>query len=266
MSPDPASAAAASVVERVRAVADPVRAAGAARFFRTGPGQYGAGDVFLGVTVPQVTAIAKEHTGLPVAVLEILLDDPVHEVRLTALKVMARECALARTPGERRAELLELYLRRTDRVNSWDLVDASAPDVLGRAVLGGSHDVLHRLVRSPSMWERRIAIVATLTLVRAGELDETFALAEQLLGDPEDLLHKATGWLLREAGKVDEARLRAFLYAHAATMPRTALRYAIERLDAGSRAHYLGLRAAGAARPAGTALPVEPAHAARREA
>lgn len=243
MTPDD-GATAAAVVARLEALRNPERAAGMARFFQTGPGGYGEGDRFLGLTVPTVTAVAKEVVRLPVAELEVLLESPWHEVRLAALKVMARECGLARTPPARRAELLSLYLRRTDRVNSWDLVDASAPDVLGRAVAGGLRDVLFRLVRSPSMWERRIAIVATLALVRTGHLDDTFALAALLLDDREDLLHKATGWLLREAGNKDPDRLLAFLDAHAATMPRTALRYAIEKLEPDTRTHYLGLRRA----------------------
>ena len=230
---------AAAFTARLTALADPVRAAGMAQFFQTGPGGYGEGDTFLGLTVPQVTGVAREFVGLPVGELETLLDSPLHEVRLGALKVMARECAAARTTDARRRELRDLYLRRTDRVNGWDLVDASAPDVLGRSLLAGPRDVLRVLARSPDLWERRIAIVATFPLIRTGELDETFALAEELLGDRHDLIHKATGWMLREAGKRDEARLREFLDRYAATMPRTALRYSLERLDPVVRAHYM---------------------------
>ncbi|MBO3104008.1 DNA alkylation repair protein [Cellulomonas fengjieae] len=230
-------------VDQLVALADPERAAGMARFFQTGPGQYGEGDEFLGLSVPQVVAVARRHLGLPVAALEGLLDDPRHEVRLLALKIMALECAARRTSSQRRRELLDLYLRRTDRVNGWDLVDASAPDVLGRAVLAGlPADVLYRLARSPVLWERRIAIVATFPLIRAGDLDHTFALAALLEGDPHVLLHKAVGWMLREAGKRDEPRLLAYLDEHAATMPRTALRYSLERLSPELRAHYRGAR------------------------
>ncbi|KQY22252.1 hypothetical protein ASD16_16665 [Cellulomonas sp. Root485] len=231
------------VVERLVALADPERAAGMAQFFQTGPGQYGEGDVFLGLTVPQVTAVAKQDLGLSVADLEELLEDERHEVRLAALKIMALQCAAARTSPERRRELLDLYLRRTDRVNNWDLVDLSAPDVLGRAVLAGLPDeILYRLAASDVMWERRIAIVATFRLTRAGSLDDTFALAALLERDPHDLMHKAVGWMLREAGKQDEARLLAFLDDHAATMPRTALRYSLERLSPEVRAHYMGAK------------------------
>jgi 3-methyladenine DNA glycosylase AlkD len=238
----------AAAVGALLALADPERAAGMARFFQTGPGQYGEGDEFLGLSVPQVVSVARQHLGLPVAGLEALLDDPRHEVRLLALKIMAIECAARRTAHERRRELRELYLRRTDRVNSWDLVDASAPDVLGRAVLAGlPADVLYRLAGSDVMWERRISIVATLPLVRAGELEHTIALAALLVDDPHDLMHKAVGWLLREVGKRDEARLLAFLDDHAATMPRTALRYSLERLPLDVRAHHLGARARAAA-------------------
>lgn len=235
----------ASPVDRLVALADPERAAGMARFFKTGAGEYGEGDVFLGVTVPQVVSVARRALGLPVDALEEWLDDERHEVRLLALKVMALECASRRSSADRRRGLLDLYLRRTDRVNNWDLVDASAPDVVGRAVLAGtSAAVLYRLAGSESLWERRISIVATLALVRAGSLDHTFALAALLEGDPHDLMHKAVGWLLREAGKKDEARLLAFLDEHAATLPRTALRYSLERLSPAQRAHYMAARSA----------------------
>ncbi|WP_456826176.1 putative protein N(5)-glutamine methyltransferase [Cellulomonas sp. P5_E12] len=234
-----------SLVERLVAMADPERAAGMAQFFKTGPGDYGEGDVFLGLSVPQVVSVARTSLGLPIGALEALLEDERHEVRLLALKVMALECAARRSSADRRAALLDLYLRRTDRVNNWDLVDASAPDVLGRAVLGGlPAAVLYRLAESSSLWERRISIVATLPLVRAGSLDDTFALAALLEGDRHDLMHKAVGWLLREAGKKDEARLLAFLDEHAATLPRTALRYSLERLSPSQRAHYMAARSA----------------------
>lgn len=230
-------------VAALAALADPERAEGMTRFFQTGPGQYGEGDVFLGLTVPQVTAVAKQHLGLPVADLEELLEDERHEVRLLALKIMAAQCAARRTTAERRRELLDLYLRRTDRVNGWDLVDASAPDVLGRAVLAGlPTEVLYRLARSDVLWERRIAIVATFPLIRTGSLDDTFALAALLERDTHHLMHKAVGWMLREAGKQDEARLLAYLDEHAATMPRTTLRYALERLGPSLRTHYMRVK------------------------
>ncbi|WP_421735514.1 DNA alkylation repair protein [Cellulomonas sp.] len=229
-----------TAVDRLLAMADPERAAGMARFFKSGPGEYGEGDRFLGLTVPQVTVVARASLGLPVASLEELLADERHEVRLLALKIMALECAAKRTSSERRRELLDLYLRRTDRVNNWDLVDASAPDVLGRAVLAGlPTDVLYRLAASDLLWERRIAIVGTFPLIRAGSLDDTFALAALLEADRHDLMHKAIGWMLREAGKKDEGRLLAYLDEHAATMPRTTLRYSLERLDPEGRAHYM---------------------------
>lgn len=250
MSPDPTpttpALTAADVVARLEALADPERAAGTARYFRAVPGGYGEGDVFLGVRVPQVRAAVKDAADLPVGDLETLLEDPRHEVRLAALVVMARSCAARRTPAARRDALRDLYLRRTDRVDGWDLVDVSAPDVLGRSLLDGApRDVLDRLVASDDLWERRIALLATFPLIRAGQLDDTFRLAARVLADRpvHDLLQKAAGWMLREAGVRDEPRLRAYLDEHAATMPRTALRYALERLPADARAAYL---AAGA--------------------
>jgi 3-methyladenine DNA glycosylase AlkD len=230
-------------VDRLVALADPERATGMAAFFKSAPGQYGEGDVFLGATVPQVTSVAKQYLGLPVVELEELLEDERHEVRLLALKIMALECAATRTAPERRRELLDLYLRRTDRVNNWDLVDLSAPDVLGRAVPADlPAEVLYRLAGSDVLWERRIAIVATYRLIRAGSLDDTFALAALLEGDAHDLMHKAVGWMLREAGKQDERRLLAYLDRHAATMPRTALRYSLERLAPEVRSHYMAMK------------------------
>ena len=154
---------------------------------------------------------------------------------------MAKQAASKATSAARRKELFELYLKRTDRINNWDLVDVSAPDVVGRYLIDKPRDVLYELARFSNLWERRTAIVSTLAFIREGDLDDTFKIAEMLLTDDHDLIHKATGGWLREAGKRDRPRLLDFLNEHAATMPRTALRYATEHLNKELRAHYLGM-------------------------
>jgi 3-methyladenine DNA glycosylase AlkD len=156
---------------------------------------------------------------------------------------MDKQARRKKTPESRRKELFDLYLRRMDRINNWDLVDICAPFVIGGYLFDKPRDVLYRLARSKNMWERRTAIVSTAYFIRQGEVDDTFKIAEMLLGDDQDLIHKATGGWVREAGKSAPERLLSFLDRYAATMPRTALRYAIEHLDKEQRSHYLGLKA-----------------------
>jgi len=199
-------------------------ARGMARYFKTGPGEYGEGDVFLGVSVPTMLAVVKPFADLPPEQIEVLLESPLHEVRAAALAIMARQASLRRTREDRRRELFDLYLRRHDRINNWDLVDRAARDVVGGYLVAHPDDTLTLLAH-----------------LRAGDADPTFRVAELLVDDREDLGHKAVGWLLREAGGVHPARLLAFLDARAATMPRTMLRSALERLDPAVRAHYLAL-------------------------
>jgi DNA alkylation repair enzyme len=208
------------------------------RYFKSGEGQYGEGDVFLGVRMGEVFKLAKRYVDMPPAEIERLLESPLHEVRAGGCSIMAKQAARKRTPETRRAELFGLYLRRHDRINNWDLVDLAARDVIGGYLADRQRDVLYELARSESLWERRTAIVATAYFIRDGDLEDTFAIAELLLGDDEDLIHKAVGGWLREAGKKDRPRLLRFLDEHAAEMPRTMLRYAMEHLDADQRAHY----------------------------
>ena len=212
------------------------------RYFKSGAGQYGAGDVFMGVRMGQVFALAREFVALPPAELERLLESPLHEVRAGALKIMALQARGKRTTEERRRELYELYRRRIDRINNWDLVDVSAGDVVGGYLIDTPRHVLDELARSTDLWERRTAIVATSTFIRLGQLDDTYRIAGILLRDEQDLIQKATGGWLREAGKRDRPRLVAFLEANAATMPRTTLRYATEHFDREERARYLAMK------------------------
>jgi 3-methyladenine DNA glycosylase AlkD len=214
------------------------------RYFKTGPGDYAEGDRFMGVRMGHVFELAKEFVDMEPEEIEALLDEPFHEPRAGAVRIMATQARGKRTPDERRKELYELYLRRHDRIDNWDLVDLGAWDVVGRWLVDQPREVLDDLARSSDMWERRTAILATMAFIREGQLDDTFRIAEILLRDDEDLIHKAVGWALRAAGDSDRARLRAFLDDHAATMPRTALRYALEHFDAPERARYMGARKA----------------------
>ncbi|MFA9269803.1 MAG: DNA alkylation repair protein [Baekduiaceae bacterium] len=223
----------------LRAAAEPDRVPQLERYFQAFPGGYGEGDVFLGVRVPAARAIAKRHAALPLQDVASLLRSDVHDERLVALLLLARRAE--RGDEDERSAVLDIYLAGTASINNWDLVDASAPAVVGRWVLDHDTSLLDTLAGSDDLWERRIAMIATLRLIRAGELDPTYTLAERLLSDDHDLMHKACGWMLREAGKRDERRLVAFIETHAARMPRTMLRYAIERLPADERARLLAL-------------------------
>jgi 3-methyladenine DNA glycosylase AlkD len=215
------------------------------QYFKSGEGQYGEGDEFIGVRMGQVFGLAKEFIEMPPDEIEKLLESPIHEVRAGGLSIMDKQARSKKTPESRRKELFDLYLRRTDRINNWDLVDVSAPYVVGRYLFDKPRDVLYELARSESLWERRTAIVSTSYFIREGDVDDTFKIAEMLLEDDHDLIHKATGGWLREAGKKDPQKLLGFLDKYAATMPRTALRYAIEHLDKEQRAHYLSMKKVG---------------------
>ncbi|MBX3063915.1 MAG: DNA alkylation repair protein [Anaerolineae bacterium] len=212
------------------------------RYFKSGEGQYGEGDQFLGVRMGQVFDLAKEFIDLPPTEIEKLLENPLHEVRAGALSIMDKQARRKKTPQNRRKDLFDLYLRRIDRINNWDLVDVSAPFVIGGYLFDKPRDLLYQLAQSSNIWERRTAIVSTAYFLRQGDVSDTFKIAELLLDDDQDLIHKATGGWLRAAGDQDHAQLLTFLDRHAATMPRTMLRYAIEHLDKPQRDHYLSLR------------------------
>ena len=212
---------------RLKTLANRERATHSLRFFKTAPGQYGEGDQFLGLTVPEMRRLVREFRDLSLDAVEELLASPWHEERLVALMILVEQ--YRRLPDARPA-IYRLYLGSTARINNWDLVDVSAAHVVGAHLEQRSRKPLVRLAKSKSLWERRIAIVATLHFIRQNDFGDTLAIARILLGDEQDLIHKASGWMLREVGKRDEDVLRAFLDQHAAVMPRTMLRYAIERL------------------------------------
>ncbi|MDD9985508.1 MAG: DNA alkylation repair protein [Spirochaetaceae bacterium] len=219
---------------------DPARAEHLQRFFRTGPGEYGEGDRFLGLRVPEVRAIARRHRELSLADLAEVLASPWHEHRQAALFVLADRYRRA-TPAEREP-IASFYLEHLDAVNSWDLVDGSAPHILGAHLLNRDRAVLYELAASRHLWRQRVAVLATFAFIRAGQFQDTLRLAELLRDHPHDLIHKAVGWMLREIGKRDLAAEERFLDRHAARMPRTMLRYAIEKFEPERRRSYLQRR------------------------
>jgi 3-methyladenine DNA glycosylase AlkD len=227
----------ATLRSRLRACASTADAVFLQGFFKTGAGQYGEGDVFIGVRVPALRRICGEAGGASLATIRSLLRSRIHEERLLALLLLVQAFARAGQPGRR--AIYELYLAHTRHINNWDLVDLSAAPIVGGWLAERRRAPLLRLARSRSLWERRIAIVATYHFIKRGELEETFKVAGTLLHDPHDLIHKAVGWMLREAGKRDGDALRAFLHERYRRMPRTMLRYAIERFPEPERRRYL---------------------------
>ena len=199
-------------------------------------------DIFIGVKMGQVFALAKEFMEMNPDQIELLLENKIHEARVGAVSIMDFQARNKKTSESRRKELFDLYIRRHDRINNWDLVDRSAPYVVGSYLFDKPRDILYKLARSKSIWERRTAIVSTYYFIKHGQVDDTFQIAELLVDDSEDLIHKAVGGWLREAGKKDRKRLLRFLDQHAASMPRTMLRYAIEHLDKKQREHYLEVK------------------------
>ena len=199
-------------------------------------------DAILGVRMGQVFALAKEFMDMPLDEVETMLESPIHEMRVGAVSIMDFQARSKKTTKERKKELFDLYIKRHDRINTWDLVDRSAPYVVGGYLFDKKRDALYKLARSKKMPERRTAIVSTGYFIRQGEVEDTFKIAEMLLQDKEDLIQKAVGWMLRAAGDVDKKNLLSFLDKHATNMPRTLLRYATEKLDKIQREHYLSLK------------------------
>ncbi len=231
------------IVKSLSNISSKQKAHNCARFFKTAPGQYGAGDIFIGVTVPEQRKIAVKFQDASLADISLLLKSKIHEHRFTALEILAIQFKRAPHDSSRR-NIVKFYLKNLHRVNNWDLVDTSAPHILGAWLVDkklADRKILYKLVRSENIWERRVAIVATQTLIREGQYQDTLRLAKILLRDSHDLIHKATGWMLREVGKKSEKTLVTFLKLHAHNMPRTMLRYAIERFSSSERKRYLTL-------------------------
>jgi len=208
------------------------------RFFKTGKGQYGEGDVFLGLTVPEQRTIAKKYSDLQLMDLEKLLASKIHEHRLTALLVLVEK--YKRSDNKNKKEIIDFYLKNTKHINNWDLVDMSAHNILGDYLLEKDKIILYKLAKSQNLWERRIAIISTFEFIRNNKFEDTLKLSEILLKDKHDLIQKAVGWMLRELGKKDQRAEEEFLKKHYKRMPRTMLRYAIERFSENKRKFYLG--------------------------
>lgn len=211
-------------------------------YFKMGEGEYGEGDVFIGVRMGQVFKVAKEFMEMEPGEIEKLLESTIHEVRAGGVSIMDFQARDKRTTADRKKELYNLYIKRHDRINNWDLVDRSAPYVVGGYLIDKPRTILYKLARSKNVWERRTSIVSTYYFIRKGEIEDTFQIAEMLLKDKHDLIHKAAGGWIREAGKKDPQRLLKFLDTFAATMPRTMLRYAVERLSKNQREYYMDMK------------------------
>ena len=200
------------------------------RFFKTGKGQYGEGDMFLGVTVPNIREVAKEFKDVNFNVIEELIHSPWHEMRMCALLILVNN-----SQKEVTKDTFDFYLSHTRYINNWDLVDLSAPQIIGKYLLNKDRDILYKLAESDLLWDNRIAIVSTLTFIRNNDLDDTYKLSLKMMHHRHDLMHKSIGWMLREAGKRDTKRLYDFVQEHKAIMPRTMLRYSIEKFDKETR-------------------------------
>jgi 3-methyladenine DNA glycosylase AlkD len=216
------------------------------RYFKSGEGQYGEGDEFMGVKMGQLFALAIEFNGMPVSEIEKLLESNIHEVRAGAVSIMDKESRSKKITETRRKEFYELYMRRHDRINNWDLVDLGCLHMTGSYLFDKPKQILYKLAKSKNIWERRTAILSTCYFIRRGETADTFKIAELLLKDKEDLIHKATGWMLRFAGDKEPQKLLHFLDEYAAIMPRTLLRGTIEKLDKNKKSYYMNLKSSTA--------------------
>jgi 3-methyladenine DNA glycosylase AlkD len=225
------------VVEEIKQNRNASCAAHHQRFFKTGPGEYGEGDLFHGLRVPLVRQIAKKFRQTPLEEIKKLLEDPYHECRMAALFILIDY--FSRSGEDEKAAAVELYLGSTDFINNWDLVDLSCYKLLGPWLKKRDRAVLYRLSESDSLWEQRISIITTMHFIRCGDFIEALAISEKLLNHPHDLIHKAVGWMLREAGNRDKAAEDGFLRSHYRQMPRTMLRYAIEKYPEAERQAYL---------------------------
>jgi 3-methyladenine DNA glycosylase AlkD len=224
------------VLRELKRFGNNTRAEFSLRYFKTGKGEYAEGDRFLGLNSGQVKQIACSYRNLSLSELEKLLESPIHEARSVSLLILVDQF---QNQPSRRKEIFEFYLAHSKGINNWDLVDCSASQIVGAYLFDKSRRALHRLARSASLWDRRISIISTHFFIRKGELEETFRISKMLLADREDLMHKAVGWMLRETGKKDVVRLQSFLKTHYHKIPRTTLRYAIERFPEKERREFL---------------------------
>ncbi|MDD2870438.1 MAG: DNA alkylation repair protein [Candidatus Gracilibacteria bacterium] len=229
------------LIKDLEKLADPQKSANSARYFKTGAGQYGEGDFFYGITVPETRIVVKKNfRSLDLDDVEKLLLNKYHEQRLTGLLVLVAKYKIANE--QEKKSIFDFYMAHTKNINNWDLVDTSAPYIVGEYLLNRDKSILYTLAKSDNLWEKRISIIATLFFIKYGFFDDTLKLCKVLIGDSHDLIHKATGWCLREVGKKDEKILTEFLDENISNMPRTMLRYAIEKFDEDKRKHYLNIK------------------------
>jgi len=221
----------------LRAAAEPSQAMVLQRFFKTGKGDYGEDDVFLGVKIPPIRALVKKYNGLIIDDAVKLLQSKIHEERMTALLLLVQKFKKANEDEKRK--IYTLYIANTKKINNWDLVDLSAPNIVGEYLFGKSYDELIARAKSELLWNKRIAVIATFAFIKKGVFEPTFKIAELLINDKHDLIHKAIGWMLREIGKRDIEAEEEFLQIHYKQMPRTMLRYAIEKFPEEKRQNYL---------------------------
>lgn len=229
-----------AIKAEIKALGSPEKAAVLHYFFKTGKGQYAEGDIFLGLTMPENRVIARKYaTLLTLDEVEKLLQDPIHEYRMVALVWLVDR--FTKSKGQARQAIFELYLRNLEYINNWDLVDISCPKIVGAYLFDKDRDILYDLAKRQHLWSQRVAIVSTYYFIKKNQILDTFHIAELLLSHPHDLIHKAVGWMLREVGKKDESVLEDFLQTHIKALPRTTLRYAIEKFEEPKRKYYLGL-------------------------
>ncbi|MBL7053743.1 DNA alkylation repair protein [Patescibacteria group bacterium] len=227
-----------SLKKELKVLKNPDKAIILSRFFKTGPGQYGAGDIFLGITVPEQRKVAQKYTNLKLKDLQILLKSKIHEQRLTCLVILTNQFKQADVG--RQKQIVNFYLKNARNVNNWDLVDITASNILGVWLMGKKDkSILYKLAKSKNLWERRIAMVSTFQFIKNNQFNDTLKLAQIFLKDKHDLIHKASGWMLREVGKRDKKTLEEFLKKQAHIMPRMMLRYAIEKFSKEKRKFYL---------------------------
>ncbi|MBT4209627.1 MAG: DNA alkylation repair protein [Candidatus Komeilibacteria bacterium] len=231
------------LIKELKKYASPARKKSNEWFFKTGKGQYGEGDQFIGVTVPNIRLVARQFLDLSFIELAKLIKSPIHEIRLMAILILVERSKQSRKAEDKvlQKKILDFYLKHRKYVNNWDLVDLSAHYILGQAILDGlqSKQILYKYAKSKNLWERRIAIISTWIFIREGKLDDCFRLSKLLLKDKEDLMHKAVGWMLRESWKKDSIKVEKFLIANYKNLPRTTLRYAIERMEEKQRKKFL---------------------------
>ena len=230
---------AAFILDELHSIADPEKAVHLSRFFKTGPGQYGEGDRFLGIVVPHTRNVAKANKATPFSELQLLLDSPWHEARLCALLILVLRYKERKTTAEERERIFDFYRKNMRRCNNWDLVDLSCRDIVGEHLVDKERSLLYQLADSENLWEQRISVVSTWAFIRRGDFTDTLALAKRLMNHPHDLMHKAVGWMLREVGKRDRDTLTEFLEVYAPRLPRTALRYAIEHYPEDQRLRFM---------------------------